>query len=307
MIHIATQPKTTLKFSPDQQSRFFATARSRVDSYFAQRNLLPHANRAMWQKAIFFLVTYVLLYGLILSNQFGGLVMLSFALLLGSCAAGVGFNVSHDAIHGAFSAQGWVNRLLSKSFYLLGANPYLWKLTNNVVHHTYTNIAGHDEDIELAPGLVRLDQAESHRPWQRFQHIYAFFLYGLASLSWVFRKDYVKFFQAKIGSLDNTHHPRIEYINLFFSKAAYYVFFLVLPIIVLDLRWWQVLVGFMAMHLTEGLALGLVFQLAHIVEGTSFPVPTSRGTLDEAWAIHQLQTTANFAPHSRLATFFAGA
>ncbi|MBD2753942.1 fatty acid desaturase family protein [Spirosoma validum] len=306
MIHVATQPKTTLKFSPVQQSLFFVTAKNRVDSYFAQRNLSPHANRAMWQKAVFFLVTYVLLYGLILSNQFGGLAMLGFALLLGFCAAGVGFNVSHDAIHGAFSAQGWVNRLLSKSFYLLGANPYLWKLTHNVVHHTYTNIAGHDEDIELAPGLVRLDQDESHRPWQRFQHIYAFFLYGLTSLSWVFRKDYVKFFQAKIGPLDNTHHPRTEHINLFAYKVAYYVFFLVLPIVVLDLRWWQVLVGFMAMHITEGLALGLVFQLAHIVEGTSFPVPTSKGTIDEAWAIHQLQTTANFAPHSRLATFFCG-
>ncbi|GAB3277267.1 acyl-CoA desaturase [Larkinella harenae] len=295
-----------LKFTNTTRSAFFATVRRRVDAYFKERSLSPHANRSMWIKAGFFLGGYLLLYTLILSNQYGPWTMLALTVGLGAFAAFIGFNVSHDALHGAFSSQAWVNRLLGSSFYLLGANPYVWKITHNVVHHTYTNIPGHDEDIEIAPGLIRVDTEEPVRSWQRFQHWYAFALYSLASLSWVFRKDYYKFFKRQIGQHDNSTHPRRQYIMLFATKAVYYFFFLVLPYLLLDISWWQVLIGFIGMHLVEGLILGLVFQLAHVVEGTSFPVPTEGVGIQEAWAIHQLRTTANFAPRSAVAAFFCG-
>jgi linoleoyl-CoA desaturase len=295
-----------LKFTNSNQSPFFTTLRGRVDAYFTEQALSPHANGAMWAKALFFLIGYVLLYGLILSNQFGVWTMLVMAIGLGLFAACIGFNVSHDALHGAFSAHPRVNRILGGSFYLLGASPYVWKITHNIVHHTYTNIPGHDEDIEVAPGLIRLDPQETLQPWHRYQHWYTFPLYALASLSWVFRKDYVKFFKDRIGQHDTSAHPRREYVKLFVSKALYYLFFLVLPLIVLDLAWWQIVVGFLIMHLAEGLTLGLVFQLAHVVEGTAFPVPTEKGSMAEAWAVHQLRTTANFAPRSSAAAFICG-
>lgn len=295
-----------LKFTNVNRSTFFAVVRQRVDAYFVETGVSPHANKAMWVKAIFFLTTYVLLYGLLLSNLFGLWTLLALTVVIGMFAAFIGFNVSHDAIHGAFSSKRRTNSVLSNTFYLLGASPYIWNITHNVVHHTYTNIPGHDEDIEVAPGLIRLDIDEPVRPWQRFQHLYAFPLYGLASISWVFRKDYLKFFKSKIGQYDNSQHPRAEYIRLFATKIAYYIAFLVIPYIVLDLTWWQLMVGFLAMHLAEGLVLGLVFQLAHVVEGTSFPAPTDENSIEEAWAVHQLQTTANFATSSGLVTFFCG-
>lgn len=296
-----------VKFVAEHRSAFFSTVRQRADAYFAQRALSPHANGHMWGKIAFFLTGYFLLYGLIISNQFGPWTMLGLAMLMGAFAAFVGFNVSHDAIHGALSEKGWVNRLVSSSFYAIGANPYVWKITHNVVHHTYTNIPGHDEDIDVAPGLVRIDPTEPRRPWQRFQHLYAFPLYGLASLSWVFRKDYLKFFKKTIGSShDNTKHPRREYVKLFLYKALYYVVFIAVPLLVLDITWWQFVIGFVLMHLVEGLVLGLVFQLAHVVEGTYFPTPTAQGSITENWAEHQMRTTANFAPNSPLATFLCG-
>ncbi|MVM35517.1 acyl-CoA desaturase [Spirosoma sp. HMF4905] len=297
---------TRLKFSKTSKSPFWATLRERVDAYFSQRAISPHANGAMWTKALFFLLGYGLIYGLILSDQFGPWPILGLAVLLGVFAACIGFNVSHDALHGAFSAHLWVNNLLGGSFYLLGANPYVWKITHNLVHHTFTNIPGHDEDIELAPGLVRLDPQEPLRPWHRYQQWYTFPLYALASLSWVFRKDYVKFFKNRIGQHDTATHPRHEYIKLFVAKGLYYIFFLILPLVLLSLSWWQVLVGFLSMHMAEGLVLGLVFQLAHAVEGTSFPLPDEKGTIADSWAVHQLYTTANFAPLSRLAAFICG-
>ena len=295
-----------VKFKDPSRSQYFATVRKRVDAYFQERAMSPHANAAMWAKASFFLIGYTLLYGLILSNQFGLWEMLGLAILLGMFAAFIGFNVSHDALHGAFSSHAWVNRLLGSSFYLLGANPYVWKVTHNIVHHTYTNIPGHDEDIELAPGLVRLDAQEKHSPWHRYQHWYTIPLYSLASLSWVFRKDYVKFFKTKIGHHDNSSHPRREYIKLFASKGLYYIFFLIVPYFVLDLAWWQLAIGFILMHIAEGLVLGLVFQLAHAVEGTTFPLPNEQGDIEAAWAVHQMHTTANFAPNSAMAAFLCG-
>lgn len=297
--------KVKPKFIDRRQSAFFATTRRRVDAYFRDKGLSRHANRAMWGKAAFILTAFGLLYGLILSNQFGPGFMLGLAALLGVCSALVGFNVSHDAIHGSFSASNGVNRLLSHSFYLVGANPYLWGLSHNLVHHTFTNIPEHDEDIEVAPGLVRISPADGVNWLQQYQHWYAFALYGLASLSWVLRKDFVKFFRPHIGS-QVTRHPRKEYFNLFFYKLLYYLLFLVLPWWILSVTWWQFLFGFLVMHLFEGLVLGLVFQLAHVVEGTHFPLPNPEGNIEEAWAEHQLHTTANFAPRSRLADFVCG-
>ncbi|RAJ93034.1 linoleoyl-CoA desaturase [Larkinella arboricola] len=298
--------QTKLRFANTARSQFFATVRQRVDAYFRENGLSPHANGVMWAKTAFFLGGYILLYVLILSNQFGTWTMLAMAIVLGMFAAFIGFNVSHDALHGAFSSHRWVNKLLGDTFYLLGANAYLWKITHNVVHHTYTNIHGHDDDLEIAPGLVRVDADEPLRPWQRFQHYYAFGLYSLASLSWVLSKDYVKFFTKRFGFYDNSSHPRREYIRLFATKAAYYFFFLVLPYLLLDLTWWQLAIGFLLMHLVEGLVLGLVFQLAHVVDGTSFPVPINETTIEEAWAVHQMHTTANFAPRSAVVSFFCG-
>jgi linoleoyl-CoA desaturase len=295
-----------LKFNTTNRSQFFSTVRQRVNAHFKEKGLSQHANGAMWAKATFFMTGYLTLYGLILSNQFGPWTMLGMALMLGMFAAFIGFNVSHDAIHGAFSSKTWVNRVIASSFYLIGANPYVWKITHNIVHHTYTNIPGHDEDIEIAPGLIRVDVDEPLRPWQRFQQWYAFALYSLASLSWVFRKDFMKFFKKNIGHCDNSSHPRREYITLFATKGGYYILFIIVPYLVLDLPWWQFAIGFVLMHMVEGLVLGLVFQLAHVVEGTAFPVPTEGVGIEEAWAVHQMQTTANFAPTSPIAAFFCG-
>ncbi len=296
-----------VRFVGTQKPEFFATVRKRVDAYFQENQLSRNANGAMWIKAVFFLTGMGLFYGLILSNLFSPLNMLLFAVLLGMFTAFVAFNICHDAIHGAFSRNRKTNQMLGLIFNVIGANAYVWNITHNIVHHTYTNIPDHDEDLDVAPGIIRLSADEKLKGFQRFQHLYAFPLYGLASLSWVFRKDYMKFFQKKIGnSHDNTNHPRKAYLELFLFKAVYYMLFLVIPLLVVNVTWWQFLIGFLAMHLAEGLVLGLVFQLAHVVEGTHFPEPDENGRIEEVWAIHQMQTTANFARKSWLAGFLCG-
>ncbi len=294
-----------LKFNTATRSRFLSTTNSRVNQYFKETGYSKHANTAMWFKTVLFLAGMVALYGLIISNAFSVWAMLPMAVGLGMFSAFVGFNVCHDAIHGSFSSNKNVNKALGLVFHLLGANPYVWSITHNLVHHNYTNIPGHDEDIDVAPGLLRLSAEDPIYKIQRFQHWYAFPLYSLASLSWAFRKDYKKFFQEKVGQFESDH-PKIEYFNLFFYKTLYYFLFIALPIIVLDAAWWQVLLGFLALQMAQGLTMGLVFQLAHVVEGTAFPMPNESGNMEEAWAEHQMRTTANFATECKVAAFFLG-
>lgn len=294
-----------VKFPTQSGSLFFATTRSRVDAFFKENELSRHANKAMWIKTAIFLTGFTGFYLLIMSNLFNHTAMLCFAIMLGMFSAFVGFNICHDAIHGSFSKNKRVNKMFSFLFNFVGANPYVWSITHNIVHHTYTNIPHHDEDIEVAPGLIRISDDEQVNKIQRFQHWYAFPLYSLASISWVFRKDYKKFFQSKVGE-HVTKHPKIEYFNLFFYKSIYYVLFIILPLVLLDITWWQFMIGFITLHITEGLTMGLIFQLAHVVEGTSFPVPDENGIMEEVWAEHQLRTTANFATHNKVAAFFLG-
>jgi linoleoyl-CoA desaturase len=294
-----------VKFTNLNQSTFYATLRKRVDAHFENEETSVNGNLAMWLKTAFFLGSLISLYLLILLGGLGPLTMLGLAILLGMFGAFVGFNICHDAIHNAYSSHKIVNKTFSILFNLIGASAYVWSICHNIVHHTYTNIAGHDEDIEVAPGLIRFCEHENVSKLQKYQHIYAFGLYSLAMLSWVFRKDYKKFFQTKIGC-QATNHPKIEYFNLFFYKLVYYFLFIILPLLVLDITWVQFLIGFLAMQLAQGLVLGLVFQLAHVVEGTSFPYPTVEGNIEEAWAVHQMQTTANFACKSKVAAFFCG-
>jgi len=295
----------SLKFNDTENSNFFADVRNRVDEYFITNRISKRANAAMVFKTSIYIASFVSLYLLILLEVFPLWVTLFLAMALGMNMAFIGFNICHDALHGSYSSKPSVNKSLGFLFNIIGANVYIWNITHNKIHHTYTNIIDHDGDLEVAPGMVRVSPKEKYKPIYRYQHIYAFFLYALASISWFFRKDYKKFFQKKIGQHVNKH-PKIEYFNLFFYKLLYYTLFIILPLVVMEITWWQFLIGFLALHIAEGLVLGLVFQLAHLVEQTSFPEPEDGNNLPDAWAQHQMRTTANFARKSAIATFICG-
>jgi len=295
----------SLKFRNLKQSAFLPTLKERVDLFFKEQNVSRHANGLMIFKTVLFLSLAVGLYLVIITSVLPLYLQLVAAILLGMTMSFIGFNICHDALHGAYSSNKKVNKVLGFIFNIIGANAYMWNLTHNVVHHTYTNIVHHDEDIEIAPGLIRVSSTEKVNRLQRYQHIYAFFLYSLTTLSWFFRKDYKKFFQKNIGDSHVNKHPKIEYFNLFFYKAIYYTLFIVLPLLLMDITWWQFLIGYVVMNLAEGLVLGLVFQLAHVVEDTEI-VETDGNNIENAWAVHQLMTTANFAPTNKLANFLCG-
>ncbi len=223
-------------------------------------------------------------------------------MVLGLFVAGIGFNVGHDAGHGAYSKHRLVNRALAAVFDVLGASSYTWGRAHNVVHHTYTNVPGVDHDLDPGPYLVLTPQPNPPRVY-RWQHVFAFPLYAFTHLVWVFKKDFVQ-----VGNRQLTGRAASagEVAGLVVGKLVHLGLFVVLPMMVSPYAWWQVLLGYVAMSATAGFTLAVIFQLAHVVEGPQFPNASAKGRLVGGWAPHQLRTTANFAPGNPLATFLLG-
>jgi len=290
----------------NRASREFGKAvKQRVDHYFDENNLSRHANAEMVFKTIVLLTVYFGSYALIMSGQLSMGMMWLLTFVMGIGMAGIGFSVSHDALHGAYSSNKHVNRALGFTFDLLGANGYVWKITHNIIHHTYTNIHGHDEDLEVAE-FIRLSPHSEFKWIHRIQHILAFFAYSLATFFWVFIKDYKNFLKPNIGPYNNKSHPASEWIILFITKAVYYSYMLILPLLFLDITFMQLFIGFVTLHLTAGLILGIIFQLAHVVEETDHPVPNEENMIDEHWMIHEMVTTNNFARSNKPLCWFVG-
>lgn len=259
----------------------------------------------MIAKTVFIVFMVVLTYVLILSNQFNIWAMLILAILHGFFTALIGLNIAHDAIHGAYSARPKVNKYLGLLFNLVGANDYLWNITHNIIHHTYPNVPDHDGDINQIP-VLRMNPNQKLWGIHRFQHLYVFFLYALSSFSWVFIKDFVTISKTKIGSYDKRHTPVKEIIRLVGFKALYYMWFLIIPLIVINLPWYSILLGLFLVHLVEGITLSLVFQLSHVTEGASFLSPDENAEIKYSWADLQLITSANFGCKNPLVNFICG-
>lgn len=299
-------PKQKIKFGKyNSTSNFHNEVKKRVDEYFITENISKSANTQMVAKTIFILIGWSSTYFLILSNAVNPLIMFVLALFHGFFAAMIGMNIAHDAIHGSYTKNSKLNKRIGLIFNFVGANDYVWGISHNMVHHTYTNIPQHDEDIHQVP-ILRMEPTQELWWIHRFQHIYAFFLYSLATMSWVFIKDYVKFFQHQLGSHYRKTFPRREIFRLFFYKAIYYTIFLVIPLIVINLPWYWILLGFVGAHVVEGMTLAIIFMLAHIIEDVEYPEPDANGKMELPWADLQLHTTANFAMENRIVNFVTG-
>jgi linoleoyl-CoA desaturase len=298
--------QTSRAVSEKEQSQAFAReVKAEVGAYFEQNRLSRHANPAMVVKTVVLSALYFGAYGLIVSGLLPLPWMWVACFVMGIGMAGIGFSVTHDALHGAYSASPRVNQVIGRLFDTLGANGYMWQITHNGIHHTWTNIQGFDEDLEVSP-LIRLSPHTPFKPIHRFQHIFAFVAYSLATVFWVFVKDYKYFLQRDLGPYRNKQHPRSEWLFLIASKALYYFAMIAVPLLVLEITWWQLLIGFLTVHLTGGLILGVIFQLAHVVEPTEHLEEDAAGAMKGAWMLYQMRTTNNFARESRLLSWYVG-
>lgn len=295
-----------IRFTANERSKFYSTLNARVEAYFKEKGLSKHANASVVFKAIVLMSVY--LGPLFIMSWIQPTLGWSLALwaLMGLGMAGVGMSVMHDANHGAFSKNPRVNDWIGYSLLLLGGSILNWKLQHNTLHHTFTNITHYDDDIADKPGLRLSPHTEVKRS-HRTQWFHAIFLYGLTTFYWVTGKDFAQYVRyTRTGVNKNTPaQNRVFLAKIIVIKLCYFSLFLGLPILA-GLPVLPVIAGFLLMHFIAGVILTIIFQLAHTVEETIHPQPTKQGTIENEWAIHQMQTTVDFSQHNRILSWYIG-
>jgi len=283
---------------------FHGELKKRIADYFKQKGKPQTGNFKLYLKAAILIVLLVSTYVHLVFFTPTTVWAVLECVLLGCLIAAIGFNVMHDGAHGSFSRYKWVNSAASNFANFLGASQHMWKTKHNVIHHTYTNIHGVDDDIEAKP-FLRLCDEQKYYKIHKYQHYYFWFFYCLLYLAWIFVTDYIKYFTLKIGSTPLKKFTLKEHFSFWFYKVAHIFIFIALPIYFVGFVSW--IVGFIAMGVVAGFVLSIVFQLAHTVEHTHFPLPdNATGKMEDEWAIHQLKTTANFATRNKVVSWLVG-
>jgi linoleoyl-CoA desaturase len=300
--HVDEENHARLKFG--KSDGFQVELRRRVDAFLESTGRRPRDCWQMYLKTAILLAVYSAAYVLLVFFAQTAWQAIPLAVLLGLAMAAIGFNVQHDAGHQAYSSRPWINNLMAMTLDLIGGSSYVWHWKHAIFHHTYVNVTGHDADIDIG-FLGRLSPHHKWRPFHRWQHIYLWPLYGLLAIQWQLQSDY---YEVIVGRIGRNRFPRPKGWNLAIflgGKAIFCTLAFAIPLLYHSL--WIVILYYGITAVTLGITLSIVFQLAHVVAEADFPLPHS-GTdrMENAWAVHQVETTVNFSRRSPIAAWLLG-
>jgi linoleoyl-CoA desaturase len=284
---------------------FYQDLKTAVEQYFESRKLKKTGDWRLFIKTFILASSALLLYTCLIISHPQSLLAVLMAALLGFVLACIGFSVMHDANHGSYCTRQWINDGLGLSINALGASAYFWKQKHNILHHTYTNVDGVDDDIAKSP-VIRQCESQRWVPAHKVQHLYLLPIYALSSIFWIFIMDFKKYFSRKIYTTTAWKMTIKNHIIFWATKILYVAFYMVVPAMVWGFGAW--IAGYFILNAALGLTLSIVFQLAHVVENTEFENVALDETkhVETAWAEYQLKTTSNFAMKSKVISWFVG-
>ncbi len=289
----------------NRNNLFYQSLKSSVDQYFETNKIKKTGDWRLYIKTITLVGSAVAIYCSLLFLNLSTLPALLMCGLLGYIFACIGFAVMHDANHGSYSTNPVINDALGLTANALGASSFFWKQKHNIIHHTYTNIDGIDDDIAKSP-IIRHCQTQKWVPAHKVQHLYLIPIYALSSIFWLFFMDFAKYFTRKIFTTEAWKMTTKNKVIFWITKIGYVTFYMIIPAMVWG--FWPWLAGFFVLHAVMGLTLSIVFQLAHVVENTEFENVALDETkhIETAWAEHELKTTSNFAMGNKVVSWFVG-
>ncbi len=283
---------------------FHSELKNRITTYFDEVGKSTYGNSSLFSKAVILMVSFLVVYIHLVFFTPNTFFSILECVFLGGIVSAIGFNVMHDGAHGSFSKYKAVNIFAAFSLNILGGNSFMWNVKHNIIHHAYTNVDGVDDDIDIQPWM-RMSATQKKYRLHKYQHIYFWVLYSLFYIFWIFVLDYQKYFKSKVGSMDLKKMSLSDHLIFWGFKLFHAFLFVGLPIYMLGFTSW--LIGFLVFTCVAGLVLSLVFQLAHTVEHTAFPMPdVVTGRMENEWAIHQIKTTANFATNNKVICWLVG-
>ncbi|MBS3914477.1 MAG: acyl-CoA desaturase [Bacteroidetes bacterium] len=286
------------------QDEFSLVLRKKVDEYFRTNRIKQTGNLKLYTKTGVLLITLIALYYVLVFQTPAAWLALPLCALAGVNLAAIGFNVMHDGCHGSYSRKQWVNDLMGYTLDVMGGCSYFWKVKHNVAHHSYTNIEGHDEDIDIRP-FLRLNTQQKKRWFHKYQQFYWPVLYCLTYFWWVCFRDIKKYIERRVATTEIPHMDFKQHAIFWGGKLLYFWLWWYVPISLVGFG--PFMLGYGITLAATGITLGVVFQMAHAIEELDFPEPDPQTLkIDNAWFIHQLNTTANFAPRSKFWGWITG-
>lgn len=296
------QYESRLTFARD--NAFHREARRRVDEYFRTSGCRQRDCPSMYLKTAVILALFAGSYTLLVFFADRWWQAFPLAVLLSLSVAAIGFNIEHDGSHQAYSNHEWINRLMAMTLDLVGASSYVWNWKHSVVHHTYVNITHHDADIDVAP-FGRLTPHQRRFSFHRWQQFYLWPLYGLNVIKWHFYDDFRDVILGRVASTRMPRPKRWQLVGFVGGKLLFFTLALGLPLLFHSV--WVVLLFYVATVSLAGLVISVVFQLAHCVEQAEFPLPQADyNSMENSWAVHQVESTVNFARRSRVQSWLLG-
>ena len=288
----------------NKKSPFFDSLKEKVDVYFKENNIKQTGNFKLFTKSFILVPLGIFFYVMLVFFNPGVLISILFCILLGFTISSIGFNIMHDGAHGSYSNHKWLNNLMAHSLSAVGGSPFLWKIKHNIIHHSYTNIDGVDDDLNNRP-FFRVTIQDPKYKMHKYQHYYWVVLYMLSYPSWVLVQDFIKYFSREITEFKIRKMDITDHIKFWASKVFYIAAFIVLPMFFVGVL--PTITGYLILAFSCGFGISIVFQLAHIVGKAEFPNPDiDTNKIDEEWAIHQMKTTVNFATKNKIISWFVG-
>ena len=298
---------SSVRFNNKDKPEFYKELTQRVNKYFKERNLSKHANLNMKIKTAFMVSLYFIPLIVLLSDSlttfwpiFGVYLIMSLGM------SGIGLSIMHDANHGAYSSNKAVNHTLGYLINLIGGYHVTWKIQHNVLHHSFTNIHEHDEDLDQ--NVMRFSPNQKRKAIFKYQAYYCTFFYGLLSIFRFAVKDFQQLLRYnQMGLLKEQGLSfKASMVELLLVKLFYLIITLILPMIILPIEPSLVFLSFFTMHYISGLIFAYIFQPAHILEEVDFYKVDNKGSVENNWAIHEMRTTANYANGSTIFAWFIG-
>lgn len=289
----------------NSNNAFYNDLKTAVDKYFTDNKIKKTGDYRLYLKTFILIASAIACYVLLLNNSLNVGIALGLCMVLGFTLACIGFSVMHDANHGSYSTKPLINDALGLTLNTLGASSYFWKQKHNIIHHTYTNVDGIDDDIAKSP-VIRQCETQQWVPAHKVQYLYLSFIYALSPIFWIFIMDFTKYFTKKIYRTDAWKMTPKNHVVFWVTKLLYAFFYIALPMYVWGFGGW--VAAFLLMNATLGITLSFVFQLAHVVEITEFehlPLDEKKN-IESAWAEYQVRTTANFAMNNQMISWFVG-
>lgn len=299
---------TPLKYKAENPTDFFKTLKQRTDNYFSSKKKERQGDYRMYIKTIFMLSCYLTPYYFIVFGEINNPWLYSgLWVIMGVFMAGIGLSIMHDAIHGSYTKNQTLNKIIGEVINLVGGAAINWKIQHNVLHHTYTNVDDYDMDIN-GPAILRFSPNQDQIKVHKYQYLYAWFLYGLLTLNWATYKDFNSIIRYnKMGLIGGGKNQfAFELTKIIITKLLYFTYIIFIPYYFSSVGIGVIILNFLLMHWIAGVILSSIFQPAHVMETSDFPLADDNHIIKQDWAAHQLINTVNFAMKNKAFTWFVG-